>query len=93
MVSILKALGSRGALVVCGVRGPVLSLFQLTRMDKVFTLAAGRDEGTLVLDLRTPGRAPTGIVDLEDRVGALGGALAIDGPKGATHVRLELPCA
>jgi signal transduction histidine kinase len=57
------------------------------------TLTAGRDEGTLVLDLRTPGRAPTGIVDIEDRVGALGGALAVAAANGATHVRLELPCA
>ena len=43
MVSILKALGSRGALAVCGVQGAVLSLFQLTRMDKVFVIAANRD--------------------------------------------------
>jgi anti-sigma B factor antagonist len=44
MVSILKALGNRGALAVCGVRGAVLSLFQLTRMDKVFTILDGRDD-------------------------------------------------
>jgi anti-sigma B factor antagonist len=44
MVSILKALGSRGALGVAGAQGAVLSLFQLTRMDKVFVLAATRDE-------------------------------------------------
>jgi signal transduction histidine kinase len=57
-------------------------------------LTAASDDGRLVLDLRTPGQAPAGIVDLEDRVGALGGSLAIDGrSNGATHVRLELPCA
>jgi anti-sigma B factor antagonist len=44
MVSVLKALGSRGALVVCGVHGAVQSLFQLTRMDKVFVIVAGRDD-------------------------------------------------
>jgi anti-sigma B factor antagonist len=44
MVSILKGLGSRGALAVCGVTGAVQSLFQLTRMDKVFVIVPGRDE-------------------------------------------------
>lgn len=44
MVSILKALGSKGALAVAGVHGAVLSLFQLTRMDKVFVLAGSADE-------------------------------------------------
>ncbi|HEX2545960.1 MAG TPA: STAS domain-containing protein [Ramlibacter sp.] len=44
MVSILKALGHRGSIAVCNARGAVLSLFQLTRMDKVFTIAASRDE-------------------------------------------------
>ena len=44
MVALLKGLGSRGALVVCGVHGAVRSLFQLTRMDKVFVIVAGRDE-------------------------------------------------
>src|SRR4051812_20572087 len=43
MVSVLKAVGSRGALVVCHVRGAVLSLFQLTRMDKVFVIVADRE--------------------------------------------------
>jgi anti-sigma B factor antagonist len=44
IVSILKALGSRGALAVCGLHGAVLSLFQLTRMDKVFVITASREE-------------------------------------------------
>lgn len=44
MVSILKALGPRGALAVCGAQGAVQSLFQLTRMDKVFPLLGNRDE-------------------------------------------------
>jgi len=42
LVSILKALGSQGALVVCGARGGVLSLFKLTRMDKVFAIDTDR---------------------------------------------------
>lgn len=44
IVSILKAVGNRGTLAVCNVRGAVLSLFQLTRMDRVFTLHATRED-------------------------------------------------
>lgn len=44
MVSILKALGTSGKLAVCNVTGAVLSLFKLTRMDKVFTIAGAPDE-------------------------------------------------
>ena len=44
MVSILKALGSQGAVAVCNVRGAVLSLFKLTRMDKVFTITESRED-------------------------------------------------
>ena len=44
MVSILKALGGKGALCLCGAQGAVLALFKLTRMDKVFTLFATRTE-------------------------------------------------
>ncbi|MBK4735399.1 STAS domain-containing protein [Noviherbaspirillum pedocola] len=44
MVSVLKALGGTGALAVCNVRGGVLSLFKLTRMDKVFAIADTRED-------------------------------------------------
>lgn len=44
MVSVLKALGQRGTLVVCGVSGAVLALFQLTRMDKVFQIVGSRED-------------------------------------------------
>jgi anti-sigma B factor antagonist len=44
LVSILKALGTQGTLAVCGARGPVLALFKLTRMDKVFAIHADRAE-------------------------------------------------
>lgn len=44
MVSILKALGNRGSVAVCNARGAVLSLFQLTRMDKVFAIVGTCDE-------------------------------------------------
>jgi anti-sigma B factor antagonist len=43
LVSILKALGGQGALAVGGASGRVLSLFQLTRMDKVFAIEATRE--------------------------------------------------
>ena len=44
MVSILKALGGGGKLAVCNVGNAVMSLFKLTRMDKVFTIVATPDE-------------------------------------------------
>jgi anti-sigma B factor antagonist len=44
IVSILKALGNRGTLAVCNVQGAVLSLFQLTRMDRVFALHPTRED-------------------------------------------------
>ncbi len=44
MVSILKAVGSRGTVAVCNATGGVQSLFKLTRMDKVFTLYGSRED-------------------------------------------------
>ncbi|WP_420473273.1 STAS domain-containing protein [Noviherbaspirillum sp. ST9] len=44
MVSILKALGAGGRLAVCNVTGAVLSLFKLTRMDRVFAIASAPAE-------------------------------------------------
>jgi anti-sigma B factor antagonist len=44
LVSILKALGGQGTMAVCGAKGAVLSLFKLTRMDKVFAIHADRAE-------------------------------------------------
>lgn len=44
MVGIRKSLGGLGALTLCNVSGSVLSLFRLTRMDKVFSIVADRDE-------------------------------------------------
>ena len=40
----VKALGNRGTLAVCNVHGAVLSLFQLTRMDRVFSLHPTRED-------------------------------------------------
>ena len=44
MVSILKVIGAGGKLVVCNPTRAVLSLFNLTRMDKIFTIASLPDE-------------------------------------------------
>ncbi|HEX7892163.1 MAG TPA: STAS domain-containing protein [Ramlibacter sp.] len=44
MVSILKNVGNRGAVAVCNARGAVQSLFQLTRMDKVFSMHGNRED-------------------------------------------------
>ena len=38
LVSILKTLGGQGDLVICGVQKPLLVLFELTRLDRVFRL-------------------------------------------------------
>ena len=44
LVSLLKALGSRGAMAVCNAAPPVAALFRLTRMDKVFAIVGTRAE-------------------------------------------------
>lgn len=49
IVSILKALGCQGKLVVCGARGAVLTAFKLTRLDKMFCLLAQEEEALAVL--------------------------------------------
>ncbi len=38
MVSVLKLMGEDGDLVICGVTEPVMRLFKLTRMNKVFRI-------------------------------------------------------
>ena len=38
LVSILKALGGQGSIVIRGASPSVLGLFKLTRMDRVFTI-------------------------------------------------------
>jgi anti-sigma B factor antagonist len=43
LVSSLKSMGKDGDLVVSGVRGPVASMFKLTRMDKVFRMFDNND--------------------------------------------------
>jgi signal transduction histidine kinase len=56
-------------------------------------VAASSGDGRLVLELRADAPPPADVVGIEDRVGALGGLLAVTGaPPGPTRVRVELPC-
>ena len=40
IIAALKQLGPEGELTVCGAQEPVLNLFKLTRMDRVFEMCA-----------------------------------------------------
>ena len=44
MVSVFKALGGKGAVVVCNVGSAVMNLFKLTRMDKVFSIVPDTEQ-------------------------------------------------
>ncbi|MBI3248276.1 MAG: STAS domain-containing protein [Deltaproteobacteria bacterium] len=49
IVSSLKALGLRGELAICGTRDTVLTMFKLTRMDKVFRIFSQEEEAVAAL--------------------------------------------
>jgi len=49
IVSVLKLLGRQGDLVLCGVTEPVMSLFKLTRMDRVFQIFANESDALTAL--------------------------------------------
>jgi len=44
IVSVLKAMGKEGRLLLCGVHEAVMSMFRLTRMDRVFSIHATVEE-------------------------------------------------
>jgi anti-sigma B factor antagonist len=44
IVSCLKTLGGNGDLMICGIKETVMSLFQLTRMNRVFQLFPNQTE-------------------------------------------------
>lgn len=44
IVSILKTLGDEGELILCGINKPVMSLFRLTRLDRIFRIFPTADE-------------------------------------------------
>lgn len=43
IVSCLKLIGIRGSIGLCNVAPPILGLFQMTRMDKVFPIYPSRE--------------------------------------------------
>lgn len=49
LVSLLKMLGKDGAVAVAGAQPSVRRLFELTRLDSVFRLTDGLDEGRAAL--------------------------------------------
>lgn len=49
LVSGLKNLGGRGELVVCGTPPKIVSLFQLTRLDKLFRMFGTTEEALTAL--------------------------------------------
>lgn len=49
IISALKMLDQKGDFVLCGMREAVLSLFRLTRMDKVFKIFSGEKEAVTAL--------------------------------------------
>jgi anti-sigma B factor antagonist len=49
LVSSLKSMGKDGDLVISGAHGPVVSMFKLTRMDKVFRMYKTTDEAVAAL--------------------------------------------
>ncbi len=56
LVSVLKALGARGSLAVCGAGTSVVNLLKLTRMDRVFTVVPDRHAAAARLGDLTPGQ-------------------------------------
>ena len=57
------------------------------------TVRAALDGERLVLELRAAADPPTDLVGIEDRVGALGGSVAVDtSPTGETHITVGVPC-
>jgi signal transduction histidine kinase len=58
------------------------------------SVEARRVAGQLLVDVYVDGDGPFEIVDLEDRVGAMDGTIAIGTtPDGRTQLRAEIPCA
>lgn len=49
IVSSLKAIGRDGDLVICGLKEPVMQVFSLTRMDKVFRIFSNVEEAAAYL--------------------------------------------
>jgi signal transduction histidine kinase len=52
-----------------------------------------RDDGHVVVELRVDGEPPDNLTDLEDRVGAVDGRVAVERAGAASRIRAEIPCA
>jgi anti-sigma B factor antagonist len=52
IVSSLKALGLKGEITICEARDTVLTMFKLTRMDKVFRILKEEGEAIAALTVR-----------------------------------------
>ncbi|ROH86954.1 anti-sigma factor antagonist [Pseudomethylobacillus aquaticus] len=50
VVAVLKTVGARGDLVLCGATGIVAELFKLTRMDRVFVIVASEADAVAKLN-------------------------------------------
>ncbi len=49
MVSVLKRVGLDGDMVICGVCEPVMRMFRLARMDKIFSLVTSQDDALVAI--------------------------------------------
>jgi len=49
IISALKRLGEDGDLAICGVNEPVMSLFRLTRMNRIFNIFDTQEEAVAAL--------------------------------------------
>ena len=50
LVGILKQVGNRGELSICGIQSPVQQMFKLTRMDRVFRIFPDADAARAALE-------------------------------------------
>jgi anti-sigma B factor antagonist len=51
IVSCLKLLGPKGRLALFGLSAPVMSMFKLTRMDRIFTLCATEEQALQAVEI------------------------------------------
>jgi signal transduction histidine kinase len=70
----------------------IVAALTRTEDDAMVNVSVHHEQTQLVVDVRTG--AAGDLTEVEDRVGALNGRLAVEEtPTGDRHVRLELPCA
>jgi anti-sigma B factor antagonist len=49
IISLLKLLAGKGDIALCGIRDQVMSLFKLTRMDRIFRIYPSSAEGVAAM--------------------------------------------